>query len=156
LSFPSAEKPGQKFIAETPMPAEWVDTPQFASVFDANIALLTETRDYLQHSLSLGHTAAEDPIAKLTATREASRLTALLAETMSWLLLNKAVNNHEVPLDSLLEEAANLCRNIGARDEDAPKIVAELPEELEELYSKSLDLFVSVRKILANARAATN
>ncbi len=138
------------------MAAEWVDTPQFASVFDTNIALLTETRDYLQSNLALGHTPTEDPIAKLTATREASRLTALLAETMSWLLLNKAVNNLEVPLDSLLEEAANLCRNIGARDEDAPEITPELPSELEDLYGKSLDLFVSVRKILANVRAAAN
>ncbi len=138
------------------MTAEWVDTPHFSSVFDRNIALLTETRDYLQHNLSLGHSPAEDPIAKLTATREASRLTALLAETMSWLLLNKAANNREIPLDSLLEEAGALCRNIGARDEDAPEIAPELPAELEDLYGKSLELFASVRKILASARAAAN
>ena len=138
------------------MAAEWVDTKQFAAAFDANIALLTETRDYLQRNLARGQPSADDPIAKLTATREASRLTALLAETMSWLLLNKAVNNAEVPLDTLLEEAAGLCANIGARDEDAPEIVPDIPEELEGLFSKSLELFSSVRTILANARSAAN
>ena len=97
-----------------------------------------------------------DPIAKLTATREASRLTALLAETMSWLLLNKAVNNHEIPLDDLLEEAGGLCRNIGVRDTEAPEISQNLPEDLEALYTKSMDLFSSVRGILAQARAAAN
>lgn len=138
------------------MTAEWVETQQFSRIFDANIALLTETRDYLQHNLTHGQPETADPIAKLTATREASRLTALLAETMSWLLLNKAVNNHEVPLDSLLEEAASLCANIGARDEEAPEIAPELPKELEELYVKSLDLFMDVRGILASVRAAAN
>jgi len=138
------------------MTAEWVDTQEFSRIFDTNIALLTETRDYLQENLAHTQTETEDPIAKLTATREASRLTALLAETMSWLLLNKAVNNHEVPLADLLEEAASLCANIGARDEDAPDIVPELPSQLEGLYVKSLNLFVDVRHILASARAAAN
>lgn len=138
------------------MAAEWVETKQFAAAYDANLALLTETRDYLQRNLARGQPATDDPIAKLTATREASRLTALLAETMSWLLLNKAVNNAEVPLDTLLEEAADLCVNIGARDEDAPEIAPDLPSELEDLYSKSLDLFSSVRSILANARSAAH
>ncbi len=138
------------------MAADWVETKQFAAAYDTNLALLTETRDYLQRNLSRGQPASDDPIAKLTATREASRLTALLAETMSWLLLNKAVNNAEVPLDTLLEEAAGLCVNIGARDEDAPEIVPDLPPDLEELYSKSLDLFTSVRVILASARSAAN
>lgn len=138
------------------MAAEWVETKAFDTVFAANIALLTETRDYLQRNLAREQAAAVDPIAKLTATREASRLTALLAETMSWLLLNKAVNNAEIPLDTLLEEAAGLCRNIGARDEDAPEIVPDLPDELEELYTKSLTLFSSVRTILASARSAAN
>lgn len=138
------------------MAADWVETKQFEAAYDANLALLTETRDYLQRNLARGQPAADDPIAKLTATREASRLTALLAETMSWLLLNKAVNNAEVPLDTLLEEAAGLCANIGARDEDAPEIVPDLPQELEDLYAKSLELFASVRVILASARAAAN
>lgn len=138
------------------MAAEWVETKTFDTVFATNIALLTETRDYLQRNLSRKQTETPDPIAKLTATREASRLTALLAETMSWLLLNKAVNNSEVPLDTLLEEAAGLCENIGARDEDAPEIVPDLPDELEELYAKSLTLFSSVRHILASARSAAN
>lgn len=138
------------------MAAEWVETKAFDTVFATNIALLTETRDYLQRNLSRGQPPSSDPIAKLTATREASRLTALLAETMSWLLLNKAVNNAEVPLDTLLEEAAALCQNIGVRNEDAPEIVPDLPEDLEELYAKSLTLFSSVREILANARSAAN
>lgn len=138
------------------MAADWVETKTFDTVFATNIALLTETRDYLQRNLARGQTEPNDPIAKLTATREASRLTALLAETMSWLLLNKAVNNSEVPLDTLLEEAAGLCQNIGACDADAPEIVPDLPEELEDLYSKSLTLFSSVRTILASARSAAN
>lgn len=138
------------------MAADWVETKHFDAVFATNIALLTETRDYLQRNISRGQDTTEDPIAKLTATREASRLTALLAETMSWLLLNKAVNNAEVPLDALLEEAADLCKTIGARDEDAPAIEPNLPEELEHLYTKSLDLFASVRTILASARSAAN
>ena len=115
-----------------------------------------ETRDYLRGNLAQERDLAEDPIAKLAATREASRLTALLAKTMSWLLLNKAVNNKEVPLDDLLEKATTLCQNIGAHDEDAPAVAPEFPKNLEELYGKSLDLFVSVRDILSNVRAAAN
>lgn len=138
------------------MAADWVETPQFDAIFNTNLALLTSTRDYLQANLSHAGGDSPDPIAKLTATREASRLTALLAETMSWLLLNKAVNNNEVALDALLEEASDLCRNIGARDEDAPAIAPGLPTDLEALYVKSLALFVSVRAILTQARSAAN
>ena len=49
------------------MAADWVETKQFAAAYDTNLALLTETRDYLQRNLARGQPATDDPIAKLTA-----------------------------------------------------------------------------------------
>jgi len=138
------------------MAAEWVETQEFDEIFETNLALLTDVRDYLQGNISAERSEEDDPIAKLTATREASRLTAMLAETMSWLLLNKAMNNDELDLDKVLTESASLCEQIGASPDDVPTIVSGLPDSLHNLFEKSNHLFADVHGILAQARGAAN
>jgi hypothetical protein len=138
------------------MAADWVNTQTFINTFDNNLQLLTEVRDYLQTDTNKNDNSTSDPMAKLTATREASRLTAMLAETMAWLLLNKAMNNDELELDQVLGESVDLCEIIGNSPEDTPSIDNDLPEQLQTLYQKSITLFADVHWVLAQARAAAN
>ncbi len=138
------------------MAADWVNTQTFINTFDNNLQLLTEVRDYLQTDTNKNDNSTSDPMAKLAATREASRLTAMLAETMAWLLLNKAMNNDELELDQVLGESIGLCEMIGSSPEDTPSVDNNLPEQLQTLYQKSNTLFADVHWVLAQARAAAN
>jgi len=141
---------------EAIMAAEWVETDDFSNIFASNLALLTEVRDYLQTSVSAERVETENPVAKLTATREASRLTSMLAETMSWLLLNKAVNNNELTLEELLNETTSLCEQIGPNVNEPPVILADLPETLNTAFEKTIPLFAQIHGILDKVRTATN
>ncbi len=138
------------------MAADWVNTQTFIDTFDDNLQLLTEVRDYLQNNTENDNNSPSDPMEKLAATREASRLTAMLAETMAWLLLNKAMNNDEVEVNQVLDEGCTLCEMIGTGPEETPVLADNLPEQLQTLYKKSNMLFANIHGILAQARATAD
>jgi regulator of CtrA degradation len=116
----------------------------FAGLFRDGMGLVEETAAYLdgpgrQESKKLERTAA------LAYATESMRLTTRLMQLASWLLLHRAVKEGEMSLDQANKEKAKV--KLAASEPGDSEAVKMLPERLQTLIGRSLDLQIRVRRL---------
>ena len=122
----------------------------FAALFRDGMALVEETAGYLDgpgrvQSKKLERTAA------LAYATESMRLTTRLMQLASWLLLHRAVKEGEMSLAQANKEKAKVkLSSVRPSDEDAVKL---LPEKLQQLIARSVQLETKVRRLDATIHA---
>ncbi len=115
------------------------------------LSIMETLRDYVVRTESYSTAHFPDPMQRLAAIRESSRLTGRLTSVLSWLLWHKAALNGEIDREELEKNTAEVM-------DDAPKAAsdadtAHLPEDLKVLRARSEDLFVRISRLqgLANS-----
>lgn len=113
------------------------------------LSIMENLRDYVVKTESYGVQHFPDPMQRLAAIRESSRLTGRLTSVLSWLLWHKAALNGEIDRSELNKNAAEVM-------EDAPKAasdsdLAALPDELKDLLNRSEQLFVRISRLQSQA-----
>ena len=120
-------------------------SPAFAALYDAGMALVEETTDYLgdegkQSAQNLSTEAA------LLYTTESMRLTTRLMQIASWLLLQRAVNDGEMTVEQGMAEKAKI-RLSNSESTSSDAIWDELPVRLRELISRSREVQLEIRRL---------
>src|SRR5438552_16157093 len=116
----------------------------FAGLFKEGMALVEETASYLdgpgrQESKKLDRSAA------LAYATESMRLTTRLMKLASWLLLHRAVKEGEMSLAQANREKVKV--KLTAADPAAKEIIERLPEPLQDLIERSMQLQAKVRRL---------
>ena len=112
----------------------------FERTFQEGMELVEETAAYLdgagrQESKSLSRNAA------LAYASESMRLTTRLMQVASWLLVQRAVREGDMPAESACDDryrlaAEEVCRNPEAASEELPSGLLSLLERSERLYER--------------------
>jgi regulator of CtrA degradation len=87
----------------------------------------------------------------LTYATESMRLTTRLMQLASWLLLHRAVKEGEMTLAQANREKTRV--KLTAADPGSQAMVAKLPEQLQDLIARSMDLQARVRRLDATMHA---
>src|SRR6201993_5076154 len=116
----------------------------FASLFRDGMALVEETATYLdgagrQESKKLERSAA------LVYATESMRLTTRLMQLASWLLLHRAVKEGEMTLSQANREKTKV--KLTAADPGPEDMIAKLPQQLQDLITRSMNLQSRVRRL---------
>jgi regulator of CtrA degradation len=123
----------------------------FAALFRDGMALVEETATYLDGP---GRAEAKrlDRNSALAYATESMRLTTRLMQLASWLLLHRAVKEGEMSLAQANKEKAKVkLASIKQSDEQSVKL---LPEKLQALIDRSVQLETHVRRLDATIHAA--
>ncbi|MGE3142479.1 MAG: DUF1465 family protein [Hyphomonadaceae bacterium] len=117
----------------------------FERTFREGMALVEETAAYLDGP---GRAASKrlPRMAALAYAGESMRLTTRLMQVASWLLVQRAVRDNEIPLGEARTEKYRLI----AREEGAPAALAgaeDLPEALKALMAKGAAIYERVRRL---------
>jgi len=141
LNAPSMSKPSGPWRAE--VIADFARSELFQRTFQEGMDLVEETAGYLdgagrQASKQLSRNAA------LAYAAESMRLTTRLMQVASWLLVQRAVREGDMPADAACEERYRLageevCRTVGDAE--------PLPAELSVLLDRSERLYERVRHL---------
>lgn len=110
------------------------------------VALTEAARDYVIASQDRDF---EDPMQRLAAIRQSSRLTNLLTNILSWLMWHKAAAVGEIGPDELAVKTQEFEAE-GSLENDP----TGLPEDLAALILRGNDLFAHMRGIARSARQA--
>lgn len=117
----------------------------FERTFKEGMALVEETAAYLDGP---GRAAAKrlSRAAALAYAGESMRLTTRLMQVASWLLVQRAVRDNEIPLT---EAGAAKYRLIARGETDSSPLVGadELPEALKALIGKGAAIYERVRRL---------
>jgi regulator of CtrA degradation len=123
----------------------------FAALFRDGMALVEETASYLDGPGRADSRKLERTSALAYAT-ESMRLTTRLMQLASWLLLHRAVKEGEMSLAQANKEKAKVkLSSVRPSDEDQVKL---LPDKLQQLVARSIQLEVKVRRLDATIHAA--
>src|SRR6201989_816647 len=122
----------------------------FAGLFRDGMALVEETAAYLdgagrQESKRLERGAA------LAYATESMRLTTRLMQLASWLLLHRAVKEGEMTLSQANREKTKV--KLTAADPGPEDMITKLPQQLQDLISRSMNLQARVRRLDATMHA---
>ena len=122
----------------------------FSALFREGMGLVEETAAYLDGD---GRQEAKklDRAAALTYATESMRLTTRLMQLASWLLLHRAVNEGEMTLAQANKEKKKV-RLVSGEPIDT-KMLASLPDRLQDLIERSRLLQDKVRRLDANIHA---
>lgn len=120
----------------------------FDRTFKEGMALVEETAAYLDGP---GRAAAKrlSRAAALAYAGESMRLTTRLMQVASWLLVQRAVRDNEIPMI----EAGSTKYRLVSRQESDPGMLAgaeELPEALKTLIGKGAAIYERVRRLDEN------
>ncbi|HLN23456.1 MAG TPA: DUF1465 family protein [Patescibacteria group bacterium] len=122
-----------------------IETPTLDAAVSETIGLMEDTRDYVMRTNAYAPEHFADPMQRLAAIRESSRLTGQLTSILSWLLWQKAtlageISRSEMALHTveLMEAAPQPAAN------DLGCAVADLPDGLSELIAKTDRLFTRI------------
>lgn len=120
----------------------------FERTFKEGMALVEETAAYLDGP---GRAAAKrlSRAAALAYAGESMRLTTRLMQVASWLLVQRAVRDNEIPLP----EAGSAKYRLAARPDSDPGLLAgaeELPEALKTLIAKGAAIYERVQRLDEN------
>jgi regulator of CtrA degradation len=116
----------------------------FAMLFRDGMALVEETAAYLDGPGRRESKVLERAAALAYAT-ESMRLTTRLMQLASWLLLHRAVNEGEMSLAQASREKAKV--KFSAGEGGDPATLALLPQSLNELINRSVNLQQRVRRL---------
>src|SRR6266576_7279024 len=123
----------------------------FADLFRDGMALVEQTAAYLdgpgrQEAKKLSRQAA------LAYATESMRLTTRLMQLASWLLLHRAVKEGEMTLSQANREKTKV--KLTAADPGAEDMIAKLPQQLQDLIARSVNLQSRVRRLDISIHAA--
>jgi len=116
----------------------------FGTLFREGMDLVEETAAYLD---GVGRTEAKalDRSVSLTYATESMRLTTRLMQLASWLLLHRAVKEGEMTLTQANREKTKV--KLSAADPGPEDMIAKLPQQLQDLISRSMNLQSRVRRL---------
>jgi len=116
----------------------------FGTLFREGMDLVEETAAYLD---GIGRTDAKalDRAASLTYATESMRLTTRLMQLASWLLLHRAVKEGEMTLTQANREKTKV--KLSATDPGPADMVEKLPQHLQDLITRSMNLQTRVRRL---------
>jgi len=116
----------------------------FGTLFREGMDLVEETAAYLD---GVGRTEAKalDRAASLTYATESMRLTTRLMQLASWLLLHRAVKEGEMTLSQANREKTKV--KLSAADPGPADMVEKLPQQLQDLIVRSMNLQGRVRRL---------
>ena len=117
----------------------------FGRTYDEALQLTREARDYIAGHAGSDRAASSADV-RLASSCEEMRLTARLTQVMAWLLLQRAVHEGEVSRAEAAKEENRLSGQeacLGARV--IPEV--ELPARLEDLLTRSYNLYLRVQRL---------
>ena len=124
---------------------EWLtNSAAFGNLFREGMDLVEETAAYLDGA---GRTEAKalDRSASLTYATESMRLTTRLMQLASWLLLHRAVKEGEMTLTQANREKTKV--KLSAADSGPSDVLERLPQQLQDLIARSMNLQSRVRRL---------
>jgi regulator of CtrA degradation len=116
----------------------------FGTLFREGMDLVEETAAYLDGDGRSEAKALERSVS-LTYATESMRLTTRLMQLASWLLLHRAVKEGEMTLTQANREKTKV--KLSAADPGPEEMVAKLPEQLQDLINRSMNLQSRVRRL---------
>jgi regulator of CtrA degradation len=116
----------------------------FGSLFREGMDLVEETAAYLDGDGRSEAKALERSVS-LTYATESMRLTTRLMQLASWLLLHRAVKEGEMTLTQANREKTKV--KLSAADPSPEEMIAKLPEQLQDLINRSMNLQSRVRRL---------
>src|SRR5271168_4072909 len=122
----------------------------FAALFRDGMALVEETASYLDGSGRQESKKLERSAGLVYAT-ERMRLTTRLMQLASWLLLHRAVKEGEMTLTQANREKTKV--KLSAADPGPTDMIEKLPEQLQDLITRSMALQGKVRRLDATIHA---
>jgi regulator of CtrA degradation len=120
------------------------NSPAFGTLFREGMDLVEETAAYLDGPGRNEAKALERSVSLSYAT-ESMRLTTRLMQLASWLLLHRAVKEGEMTLHQANREKTKV--KLTAADPGPDDIITKLPEQLQQLVSRSMALQSKVRRL---------
>ncbi len=116
----------------------------FGVLFREGMDLVEETAAYLDGD---GRTEAKtlERSVSLTYATESMRLTTRLMQLASWLLLHRAVKEGEMTLNQANREKTKV--KLSAADPGPEDMIAKLPQQLQDLIARSMNLQSRVRRL---------
>ena len=116
----------------------------FGTLFREGMDLVEETAAYLD---GIGRTEAKalDRAIGLTYATESMRLTTRLMQLASWLLLHRAVKEGEMTLTQANREKTKA--KLSAADPGPVDLLEKLPQQLQDLITRSMSLQTRVRRL---------
>lgn len=116
----------------------------FGTLFREGMDLVEETASYLD---GVGRTEAKalDRAVGLTYATESMRLTTRLMQLASWLLLHRAVKEGEMTLTQANREKTKV--KLSAADPGPADLLEKLPQQLQDLITRSMNLQARVRRL---------
>ena len=116
----------------------------FATLFRDGMALVEETASYLDGAGRTESKKLERSAALVYAT-ESMRLTTRLMQLASWLLLHRAVKEGEMTLTQANREKTKV--KLSAADPGPVDMIEKLPQQLQDLITRSMTLQTKVRRL---------
>jgi regulator of CtrA degradation len=116
----------------------------FTGLFREGMDLVEETAAYLDGDGRAEAKTLERSVS-LTYATESMRLTTRLMQLASWLLLHRAVKEGEMTLAQASREKTRV--KLTAADPGPQDMVAKLPEQLQGLIARSMNLQARVRRL---------
>src|SRR5436305_9195099 len=124
----------------------------FGALFREGMDLVEETAAYLDGDGRTEAKALERSVS-LTYATESMRLTTRLMQLASWLLLHRAVKEGEMTLSQANREKTKV--KLTAADPGPEDMVTKLPQQLQDLIARSMNLQSRVRRLDITIHAPT-
>ena len=116
----------------------------FGNLFREGMDLVEETAAYLDGA-GRAEAKALDRAVSLTYATESMRLTTRLMQLASWLLLHRAVKEGEMTLSQANREKTKV--KLSAADPGPEDMIQKLPQQLQDLITRSMVLQTKVRRL---------
>jgi regulator of CtrA degradation len=116
----------------------------FGTLFREGMDLVEETAAYLDGDGRSEAKALERSVS-LTYATESMRLTTRLMQLASWLLLHRAVKEGEMTLTQANREKTKV--KLSAADPGPDDMITKLPQQLQDLIARSMNLQSRVRRL---------
>ena len=116
----------------------------FGTLFREGMDLVEETAAYLDGD-GRNEAKALERAVSLTYATESMRLTTRLMQLASWLLLHRAVKEGEMTLTQANREKTKV--KLSAADPGPEEMIAKLPQQLQDLIDRSMNLQSRVRRL---------
>jgi regulator of CtrA degradation len=123
----------------------------FGALFREGMDLVEQTAAYLDGDGRTEAKALERSVS-LTYATESMRLTTRLMQLASWLLLHRAVKEGEMTLTQANREKTKV--KLSAADPGPVDMLEKLPQQLQDLIARSMDLQTRVRRLDTTIHAA--
>src|SRR5881628_3600178 len=122
----------------------FTNSAAFTVLFREGMDMVEETAAYLD-GIGRAEAKALDRAVSLTYATESMRLTTRLMQLASWLLLHRAVKEGEMTLIQANREKTKV--KLSAADPGPVDMIDKLPQQLQDLITRSMNLQTRVRRL---------